>query len=308
MVSAFVHDPPYLKRGFERVDWAGIALLTVGLTTLQLVLERGQSFGWFASKWIVTGTIVAVFTIAALLIWELASKEPVINFRLLHNVRLSVGSGLGAVIGFALFGSTFLLPQMTQEVLGYPAFRAGLVLFPRAASMFLIMPLVGRLYNYVSPRILIGFGMIMLAISFWQLGNILVTVRFSGFIAPLIETGIGIGCSMVLLSTISLSSLPRADMTAAAGIYTLIRRVSGNVSYAVLATLVERRTDFYRPLSIAPGTSGPASIFGIFNHQARMLAYTDCYKMLAWLFVLALPLIVLLPRRGVPATARSIAE
>jgi DHA2 family multidrug resistance protein len=95
------------------------------------------------------------------------------------------------------------------------------------------MPLVGRLYNLVSPRILISFGMLLLAVSFWQLGGLSMSVKFSGFVGPLIETGIGIGCSMVLLSTISLSSMRRADMTAAAGIYTLVRRVSGNVSYAI---------------------------------------------------------------------------
>ena len=160
---------------------------------------------------------MAAVTIVSLIIWELASKEPIINFRLFRNLRLSIGSGLGAIIGFALFGSTFLLPQMTQEVLGYPAFRAGMVLFPRAASMFLIMPLVGRLYNLVSPRILISFGMIVLAVSFWQLGGLGIDVTYAGFVAPLVETGIGIGCSIVLLSTISLSSLRRADMTAASG-------------------------------------------------------------------------------------------
>jgi DHA2 family multidrug resistance protein len=290
MVTAFVHDPPYLKRGLERVDWVGIGLLTVGLTTLQLVLERGQAFGWFASNWIIGGAIVATVTVVSLVVWELMSKEPIINFRLFSNLRLSIGSGLGAIIGFALFGSTFLLPQMTQEVLGYPAFRAGMVLFPRAASMFLIMPLVGRLYNLISPRIMISFGMIVLAVSFWQLGGLGIDVTFSDFVAPLVETGIGIGCSIVLLSTISLSSLRRADMTAAAGIYTLVRRVSGNVSYAVLATLVERRTIVH--------SSGMAG--GILNQQARMSAYTDCYKLLAMLFVVALPLTLLLPKKGVP--------
>jgi hypothetical protein len=119
----------------------------------------------------------------------------------------------------------------------------------------------------------------------------------------LIETGIGMGCSMVLLSTISLSSLPRADMTAAAGIYTLIRRVSGNVSYAVLATLVERRTIFHRAPLIGLARHNPASPANILNHSAKMLAYTDCYKLPAWLFVLALPLTLLLPRRGVPTEA-----
>lgn len=308
MVSVFVDDPHYLKRGFTHIDWVGIALLMVGLTTLQLVLERGQSFGWFASNWIVAGAILATFAIASLLGWELTSQEPIINLRLFRNLRLSVGSGLGAVIGFALFGSTFLLPQMTQEVLGYPAFRAGLVLFPRAASMFLIMPVVGGLYNRVSPRILIGFGMMMLAVSFWQLGHMRVTVRFSDFVGPLVETGIGIGCSMVLLSTISLSSLPRADMTAAAGLYTLIRRVSGNISYAVLATLVERRTNFYSGRVIGLASSESASPAGFLNHQARMLAYTDCYKLLAWLFVLSLPLAVLLPSKGIPVERRQSEE
>jgi len=300
MVTAFVHDPPYLKRGFARIDWPGIALLTIGLTTLQLVLERGQSFGWFASNWIIAGAIVAACTVGGLIIWELMSDEPVINFRLLRNVRLSTGSGLGAVIGFALFGSTFLLPQMTQEVLGYPAFRAGLVLFPRAAAMFLIMPLVGRLYNVVSPRILISFGIVVLAAAFWQLGSITTGVKFSGFVGPLVETGIGIGCSMVLLSTISLSSLRRADMTAAAGIYTLVRRVSGNVSYAVLATLVERWTNFHLgPVGRLTGHD-PASPVHTLNQQARLLAYTDCYKFLAFMFIVALPLTLLLPRKGVP--------
>jgi DHA2 family multidrug resistance protein len=83
---------------------------------------------------------------------------------------LSAGSGMGMVIGFALFGSTFLLPQLTQDLLDYPAYRAGLVLFPRAAAMFCVMPIVGRLYNYLSPRILIAFGMVMLAIAYWSNG------------------------------------------------------------------------------------------------------------------------------------------
>jgi MFS transporter, DHA2 family, multidrug resistance protein len=163
------------------------------------------------------------------------------------------------------------------------------------------MPIVGRLYNVVSPRILISFGVVLLAISFWQLGGLSTSAQFSNFVGPLIETGIGIGCSMVLLSTISLSSLRRADMTAAAGIYTLVRRVSGNVSYAVLATMVERWTSFYRaPVTAVAGHDTVAPLH-ILSQQARLLAYTDCYKFLALMFVVALPLTLLLPKKGVPA-------
>jgi DHA2 family multidrug resistance protein len=332
MVSAFVRDPPYLERGFKNIDWGGIGLLTVGLTALQVVLERGQEVDWFASKWIVFGTILAVVAIAALLVWELTAGEPIVNFRLFRDLRLSAGSSMGTVIGFALFGSTFLLPQMTQDVLDYPALRAGLVLAPRAAAMFCVMPIVGRLYNHVSPRLLIGFGMGMLALAYSGLGHLSLSVGFSNFIPFLVETGIGVGCSMVILSTVSLSSMRPAQMTAAAGLYTLVRRVSGNIAYAVLATLIERRTQIHRAqlagniTRLNPalnqfdarssarlmgfGYASPtfrmrdlAMVNGMVNRQATMMAYNDTYTVLAWLFVLALPLTLLLPRRGIPVEA-----
>jgi DHA2 family multidrug resistance protein len=337
MVTAFVHDPPYLKRGIERIDWGGIGFLTIGLTALQVVLERGQEVDWFASRWIVIGSILAAAGLISLVAWELSRSEPIVNFRLFRNVRLSGGSGLGAVIGFALFGSTFLLPQLTQDVLDYPALRAGLVLFPRAAAMFCIMPIVGRVYNYVSPRILIGFGMVMLAIAYWGLGHLSSSVGFWSFTPLLIETGVGVGSSMVILSTVSLSSMPRVNMTAAAGLYTLVRRVSGNVSYAVLATMIQRRTQIHRadlagnisnlnPALRQYNASANARLMmqgygsptyqtrdlmmvnGLLNRQATMMAYNDTYTLLAVLFVLALPLILLLPRRGIPADSGSHGE
>jgi MFS transporter, DHA2 family, multidrug resistance protein len=330
MVSAFVQDPPYLKRGFRNIDWGGIALLTVGLTALQIVLERGQEVDWFASHWIVFGTGLAVAALIGLLAWELSRDEPIVNFRLFHNLRLSAGSGMGAVIGFALFGSTFLLPQVTQDVLNYPAFRAGLVLLPRAAAMFCVMPIVGTIYNRVSPRLLVAFGMSMLAAAYWGLGRLPLGTGYSNFIPFLIESGIGTGCSMVILSTVSLSSMPPVSMTAAAGLYTLIRRESGNIAYAVLATMVERRTQIHHAIlsddinvfnpalgqydSKASGRlrsfGDSASTFrkndlaivnGIVTRQSTMMAYEDTFILLFWLFILALPLTLLLPRKGIPS-------
>ncbi|HJU11919.1 MAG TPA: DHA2 family efflux MFS transporter permease subunit [Candidatus Binataceae bacterium] len=335
MVSTFVQDPPYLRRGFQRIDWGGIGLLTVGLTSLQIVLERGQEVDWFASVWIVFGTIVAVIAIAGLLVWELEQNEPIVNFRLFRNLRLSAGSGMGTVIGFALFGSTFLLPQLTQDVLGYPAYRAGLVLFPRAAAMFCVMPIVGRLYNYLSPRILIGFGMVMLAFAYWGLGHLSLSVSFWSFVPLLIETGVGVGCSMVILSTVSLSSMQPAQMTAAAGLYTLVRRVSGNIAYAVLATLIERRTQIHRAelvgniSNLSPalrqfdssatarmmsqGYASPTfrtrdlALMGqMLNRQSTMMAYNDVWSLLACLFIVALPLTFCLPRHGIPADQQEL--
>jgi MFS transporter, DHA2 family, multidrug resistance protein len=329
MVSAFVQDPPYLKRGFRNIDWGGIALLTIGLTSLQVVLERGQEVDWFASHWILLGTVIAGAAIIGLLVWELTNAEPIVNFRLFRDVRLSAGSGMATVIGFALFGSTFLLPQLTQDVLGYPALRAGLVLLPRAAAMFCIMPIVGYVYNRISPRLLIGTGITMLAVGYWGLGHLPLRASFSTFIPLLVETGIGTGCSMVILSTVSLSSMTPANMTAAAGLYTLVRRVSGNIAYAVLATLLERRSQIHRAILsgnisnlnsatraytdnassrlMSLGYSSPtfrirelAMANGILDRQSTMMAYDDAFTLLFWLFALTIPLTILLPRRGIP--------
>ncbi|MFZ0679970.1 DHA2 family efflux MFS transporter permease subunit [Candidatus Binatus sp.] len=329
MVSAFVQDPPYLKRGIERIDWIGIALLAVGLTALQIVLERGQEVDWFSSPAIVAGTASAVLALAVLMVWELTLEEPVINFRLLRDLRLSAGSGMGAVLGFALFGSTFLLPELTQEVLGYPAFRAGLVLLPRAVAIFLIMPIAGRLYNYASPRILVGFGMTLLAIAYWGLGHFTLGVGFWNFVPLLVETGVGVGCSTVILSTVSLSSMPPESMTEAAGLYTLVRRVSANIAYAVLATLVERHSQLHRAELVGNVNSLGTSFYqyesranarlmsrgynsvtwrkrdiaivnGVLNRQSTMMAYNDVFTLLSWFFVFALPLILLLPKEGIP--------
>jgi MFS transporter, DHA2 family, multidrug resistance protein len=329
MVSAFVHDPPYLKRGVTRIDWGGIGLLAIGLTALQIVLERGEEVDWFASHWIVTGSIVAVIALIGLIVWELASEEPVIDFRLFRNVPLSVGSGIGAVVGFALFGSSFLLPQFTQDLLSYPAYQAGLVLMPRACAMLVAMPLVGRLYNYVSPRILVGIGIAMLAAAYWRLGHFTLYVGFFSFLPILVMSGIGMGFAMVTTSTVSLTTMPRSKMTGASSLSTLTRRVSGNIAYAALATLVARRSQYHRSVlvdtisstdlafrltdrqfsgflsshGLAPGGAARtdlAMINSIINRQSTMMAYNDCFWLMVPMFLLATPLLLLLPKRGVP--------
>jgi DHA2 family multidrug resistance protein len=329
MVSAFVHDPPYLKRGLEKIDWGGIGFLTIGLTATQIVLERGQEVDWFASNWIVVGALVAVVALLSLIVWELMNNEPVIDFRLFRNVQLSVGSGIGAIVGFALYGSSFLLPQFTQDLLSYPAYQAGLVLMPRALAMLVAMPIIGRLYNYVSPRILVGFGVTLLAIAYWKLGHFSLYVGFWSFLPILLMTGVGMGASMVTTSTVSLTTMPREQMTSASSLLTLTRRVSGNVAYATLATIVARRSQYHRSVLVSGLTAlnptlrstqsgyssfltmrgfsqstlpnhGLAMVNAQINRQATMMAYNDGFFLMVPMFLLSLPLLLLLPRHGLP--------
>jgi len=107
MVSLFVEDPLYLRRGLKQIDWVGIGLLTIGLTIMQVVLERGQENNWFESGWIAAGAVITAAALVGLLFWDVRSKEPVVNFRLLRDLPLGAGCSMGLV-----FGITFLSCQV----------------------------------------------------------------------------------------------------------------------------------------------------------------------------------------------------
>ena len=332
LVTAFVHDPPYLKRGAEHIDWFGIMLLSIWIITMQIVLERGEEVDWFSNNGIVISTLVAAVSFVTLIIWELYSREPIINFRLFRNVELSTGSFLGTLVSFALFGSSFVLPQLTESVLNYPAYQAGLVVTPRAIAMILAMPVVGRLYNYVSPRMLVAAGLIGTYLGFSWLGHFSLYVGFWTFMVPLALIGAGMSFPMVTLSTVSLSSIDRTQMTGASSLYTLSRRVGGNIAYAALATLIARRTQYHRARlmetvtslatpayvqlssgfktqlvhhgfnAAATAGSSMAMMNQMINQHATMLAYNDSNWLVGIAALAVVPLVFLLPRHGLPKT------
>ncbi len=329
MISTFVHDPPYLKRGFLKIDWTGIGLLTAGLTAMQLVLERGEEVDWFASNLIVFGTVIAVGALALLLVWELKIDEPVIDFRILKNIPLSVGCAIGGVLGFALFGTTFILPQWTQNLLGYPALDAGLVLLPRTVVMFVMMPVIGRIYNSINPRVTVAMALMLLAVSTWSLGHFPLVVGFWNFTPMLVMMGIALAIGMVPVSTMALSSVPKPRMTAASSIFSMTRTIAINVAYAIDATLLARRTQFHRVMLVHNLSSlNGAYVFshaglaarlmhrgmdatqaqrsssmmleGLLNRHATMMAYNDTLSLITVLILPALLLVLLLPNRVFP--------
>jgi DHA2 family multidrug resistance protein len=326
MVSAFVEDPPYLKRGITSIDWLGIALLSIGLTGMQIVLERGQENNWFDSRWIQAGALITGIAMLALVVWELRAREPVVNFRVLRDIPLSTGSSIGLIFGVAFFGTTFMLPELTQRLLGYPAYEAGLVLLPRAITLFLIMPIVGWLYNHVDPRLLIGVGIGITYWSYRELAQLSLNVGFWNLVPILLLMGAGMPCLFVTLSTVSLNTVRREEMTAATGLYTLARRVGGNIGYALVATLVDRfstahRVHLVKNVSTLSSTylgyqadlasrfvhqgvdpfsaqsKALALIDRTVNQQSTIMAYNDISWIFAIMFLATLPLLFLFSKR-----------
>jgi DHA2 family multidrug resistance protein len=334
MVGSFVHDPEYLRRGVRRIDWGGIGLLTVALTSMQIVLERGERVNWFDSTLVIAGSVICVVAVMCLLYRELKTPEPVIKFRLLRNMPLALGSLMGLIFGVALFGTTFILPQFTQVLLGYPALQAGLVLAPRAVMLMLFMPIVGWFYNHVDARVLVVVGIVIIFWAYYDLAKLSLDAGFWNLVPALLIMGTGMPFNFVTLTTLSLATVPRPDMTDATSLYTLARRVGGNIGYALAATLVDRGEQIHRAYLVshvnpsnpafaqysravakmlARADLNPHNLHGavyaltdrIINRQASMMAYNDVSWVFGILFVCTIPLVLLLPSRSAIRASRS---
>jgi DHA2 family multidrug resistance protein len=323
LVTRFVHDPAYLKREKGAIDWLGLFLMTLGLGSLQLLLEKGENEGWLDSSLIRTLAVLAVAGVA-LFVWrELVARAPAVDLRLLKATSFTSATAMGGVLGIALNASLFMLPVFLQRILGYPAIDSGLALMPRSLAMIVLMPIGGLLYNRIGPRVLVGSGLVISAFSFWRLGHLAPSVGFWDIFYPQLWQGVGFSLIFVALSTAALGGVAREKITAASGLYNVVRQVCGSVGIAAAATMVSRGTVLYRSrlserivpgdarvehwLSSARGAVASlgggdqlaasralALLDGYVRRQAAILAYNHVYQLITLSFVGCLPLVLLL--------------
>src|ERR1700690_3614277 len=174
LTSRLIQDPPYFKRrkpSETRIGYSGLGFVALGLGTLQIVLDKGQRDDWFESHFIVVLSIVAAASLIFVGFWEWRRKDPIIDLHLYRDRTFGVSNLLMFMLGFALLGSTLLLPLFTQTLLGYSAEQAGLALMPGGFTLMLLLPLVGFLLSRYSPRWLLLFGLVMLSGSLFHMTN-----------------------------------------------------------------------------------------------------------------------------------------
>jgi len=248
MVTRFVHEPPDVRdalraaaeRQRKNMDWSGIGLLIVGLGTLQYILEEGNRNDWFDSGEIKTITFVSIISLTLLVIRELSARVPAVDFALFKDVVFFSGTMIGAVMFAMLMSVTFLLPLFMQTLLGFTATQSGLALMPRSLTMLVVMPIVGRIYNKVSPRIVVAFGILLFAYTAWLMGHYTLATTSRGIVNVLILQGVAFSCLFIPLTTVALSTIPRHRLPDATGLNSLLRQVGGSIGLAIMATLLSR--------------------------------------------------------------------
>jgi DHA2 family multidrug resistance protein len=249
LTSRLIQDPPYLKRrklSETHIDYIGLGLVALGLGTLQVVLDKGQRDDWFESHFILWLTIVSAASLIFVIFWEWRHKDPIIDLHLFRERTFATANFLMFMLGFALLGSTLLLPLFMQTLLGYTAERSGLALMPGGFTIMIAMPIVGFLLSRYSPRYLMLFGLCMLSFSLFHMTSFDLGVDFRTVTLARVYQAMGLAFLFVPINTTAYSSLPRDKNNAASGLMNLARNIGGSVGISFVTTMLARRAQVHQ--------------------------------------------------------------
>lgn len=322
MAATFVpEDGPTKDTG--RVDWFSLALMAAGLGALQTFLEEGYSESWFDSPMIIACAAIAAICIGWFIDRQLSSATPVVDLRVLRYRSLWAGCIASAVLGMGLYGAMFAVPIFAQGVMHYTSQQTGMLMLPGAIASAFGMPVMARLLRSFEPRVLVAGGSVLVIFSLWMLSHMNPQTNEDSLYWPLIVRGFGTVMMFLPMSMATFGAVPVKDVSKATGLYNLTRQLGGSIGIAILTTLLTSRTAFHRSVlveklgqtdvatlerlhTITAGFMAkgfdPASakaqaltvLDGGVNLQASVMSFADSFFLVALVFFLTMPLILLL--------------
>ncbi len=339
MMARYIHDPPYIKRLRDAtVDLWGIALLAIGLGSLQILLDTGQRKDWLGSRDIRIEAFCCVAGLIAFVIREFTVDHPIVDLRALKDRSFAVGVFLMSAVGFCLYASMVLLPQYLETLLNYPSMQAGLALSPRGLGSLGLTFIVGAIAARVDVRKLLVAGFAVGATTMFMFSHLNLNAGYWDIFWPQVLQGGAMSCVFIPLSAAAMSHISREKMGNATSIFNLMRNIGGSVGIAMMTTLLARRQQFHQNRlveHILPGRthvysslqqftgyfisrgSDPitasrqayTAIFGQLQQQAAMLSFVEAFKIMAVVFLALIPLVALLkdPKKNHGATRPSAA-
>src|SRR6516225_6818833 len=317
LTSRVVSDPPEFTREVEaarkdgklRVDGLGIFLIALGFASLEVVLDRGQTLDWLESRFIVLFLSISTVALIAAAIWEWRYPDPVVEIRLLADRNFAIANVYYFLFGFALFGSTVLIPQMLQSLYGYTATDAGLVLGPGALVIVVMAPLIVRLVKRIPVSWMIGFGFTVLGCAMWYFASFNLATNYGKEAWARAVQGFGIAFLFVPTSQLAYSYLPKNQNNNASSLTNLFRNQGGSFGIAFVTTVLARRTQYHQSVLVTHVTnfdrtfsetvqnianrfvahgysaadaavSAVAQVHALLQQQASILAFLDCFWLL----------------------------
>jgi DHA2 family multidrug resistance protein len=291
-----------------------------------VVLDKGQEDDWFGSRFIVTLAILAAVMLPAFVIRQLRLREPMVHFRLLRHTNFAAGVVLVTVMGFVLYGSLVLLPLFMQTLLGWTAQTTGIWTSPRGIGTALCMPLVGYLLtkNW-DGRWMLVFGFSAAGIAFYTFSHMSLSSGTWDIFTTQIIQGTGMAFVFVPLTTLTMDPIPKVETGYATSLYSVMRNIGSSMGISFVTTWIARRSQFHQAILAAhttpynlrmghflgsaqslvfhhgadPATSGRRSVgllYGMVQQQAALLSFVEAFRVMAILFVIIIPLVLLMKR------------
>jgi DHA2 family multidrug resistance protein len=250
LTGMMVQDPPHLTQGREKakrtpIDFVGLALVGIGLGTLQVVLDKGQRDDWFNSPFITTFTVVAIAALVAFVFWEWREKHPIVELRLFKHRTFAVANLLMLTLGAVLLSTTVLIPQFVQTQMGYTAQKAGEVLSAGGVIVILLLPLVGQLISRIDARFLIGFGFLCTAAALFHMTNLNLSLDPTTLTWWRVYQAAGIAFLFVPINTMSYTGMPPEASNQVSAMVNLMRNLGGSIGISAVTTLIARRTQVH---------------------------------------------------------------
>jgi DHA2 family multidrug resistance protein len=295
LVYTFVEDPPYIKKLREagvKLDYIGIALLTLGVGALQVLLDKGQEDDWFGSRFITTLVIVSVISLVSLVIWEWYQKAPIVDVRLFKNFNFASSNLMMFTLGIMLFASLVMMPLFLQTLMGYTSQVAGLAISGGGLALLIEMPIMGQLTTKVQARYLIALGWLCLAIAmFYSTKRIDLAISFGVAAWLRVAQVIGMGFLFVPITLVAYIGIPPEKNNAVSGIVNFMRNIGSSVGTSLVTTLIARRSQYHQEIlanyaradnpnfqNAAHGLAQQLNRSGLGALEANRVAYARIYQ------------------------------
>jgi DHA2 family multidrug resistance protein len=325
MSMLFIVDPSYIRGIKMKIDYWGLAFLSVGIGCLQIMLDKGQREDWFSSDFIIWLCVASVISLVIFVIVEMFVEHPIVDLRALKNFSFSLGNIIIFFVFVNLFGSIVLLPMYLQSLMGYTATLAGLVLAPGGVATLVVMPIVGLLITRINSKGIVIVGIVVTAYSTYLMSMFNRLADFNTILWPRIIMGIGLGLIIIPLTTLTLSRMKKEEMGNATSIFNLVRNIGGSFGVAISTTILTRRAQFHQARLIdhltpfdmtyamgsgrasqalqqrglEPAVSGQGGLAAIYEQvirEASMMSFNDVFYLLSVMLVLTVPLVFFMRR------------
>ena len=300
------------KRVKLPIDAVGLALLVIGVGSLQFMLDNGNEKDWFNSPIIVAAGVLSVVSIAFLIPWELYDEHPVIDLHLFQRRNFRVATAVIGVAYFALSGVNIIFPLWLQTTVGYTATWAGLAVAPVGLLALVAAPIVGRNMTRLNLRMCASFAFCVFGFAIFWTASLNETASFAQFATPRFLQGLGLSFFFLPLNAIMLSGVPPSELASASGLNNFVRTMSGSIATALTVFIWNRRTDYHHAVLTEHvrnsagawvdyeqqlrgiGVSGIGAfehVDRIITNQAMTLGVNDVFHLLAWVYLLLVPFV-----------------